>query len=166
MAKTRSGTISRRMARRAKERRKKRLIQLSLVTLGVVILAGLIWAVIRGNTTNSETQSVQASVLQALPEEISVTDAYQFYEEGAFLLDVRTQEEWDEYHIPGTALIPLDELESRLNEVPSDQDVVVVCRSGNRSQVGRDVLLQGGLTRVTSMDGGVSDWRLAGYPIE
>jgi rhodanese-related sulfurtransferase len=50
--------------------------------------------------------------------------------------------------------------------VPQDKDVVVVCRSGNRSQQGRDILVQAGFTRVTSMAGGVTDWRSQGLPVE
>lgn len=99
-----------------------------------------------------------------LPAAISVEEAYQKYSQGTFLLDVRTQEEWDEYHAPDTTLIPLDELPARLNELPRDQEIVVVCRSGNRSQQGRDILLDAGFTQVTSMDGGLKAWRNAGYP--
>lgn len=105
------------------------------------------------------------SLIQS-PAEISVEKAYQEYQSGTFFLDVRTVEEWNEYHIPGTTLIPLDELSVRLNELPHDQPIVVVCRSGNRSQEGRDILLNAGFTDVTSMTGGVSSWRSLGYPIE
>jgi rhodanese-related sulfurtransferase len=101
-----------------------------------------------------------------LPAEISVAQAYQKYQDGAFLLDVRTQEEWDEYHAPNTTLIPLDQLSQRVNELPKDQEIVVVCRSGNRSQEGRDILLNAGFEEVTSMAGGLSSWRTAGYPIQ
>jgi len=103
--------------------------------------------------------------VKPLPAEISVDDAHKMYEEGAFLLDVRTQEEWNEYHAPGTTLIPLDQLSSRIAEVPTDQTIVVVCRSGNRSQQGRDVLKQAGYEQVTSMAGGLKSWRSQGYPI-
>ena len=81
-------------------------------------------------------------------------------------MDVRTQEEWDEYHAPNTTLIPLDQLEQRVNELPKDQEIVVVCRSGNRSQTGRDILLNAGFEQVTSMAGGLSSWRSSGYPVE
>ncbi|RME89622.1 MAG: rhodanese-like domain-containing protein [Anaerolineae bacterium] len=101
----------------------------------------------------------------ALPPEISVDQAYEKYQAGAFFLDVRTVEEWNEYHIPNATLIPLDELPNRLDEVPRDREIVVVCRSGNRSQVGRDILLDAGFPRVTSMAGGVKTWRSAGYPV-
>jgi len=102
----------------------------------------------------------------ALPAEISVGEAYQKYQEGVFLLDVRTQEEWDDFHAPSTTLIPLDELESRLDELPQNEEIVVVCRSGNRSQVGRDLLRNNGFEQTTSMSGGLNAWRAAGYPVE
>lgn len=102
----------------------------------------------------------------ALAKTISVSDAYQRYQNGAFVLDVRTQEEWDEFHAPNTKLIPLDQLPARLAEVPRDREIVVVCRSGNRSQQGRDILLNAGFEQVTSMSGGLNEWRSSGYPIE
>lgn len=98
--------------------------------------------------------------------EVSVEEAQHMYQEGAFFLDVRTQEEWDEFHIPNTTLIPLNELESRLSELPNDEEIVVVCRSGNRSQSGRDILLNNGFEQATSMAGGVTEWRSKGYPTE
>jgi rhodanese-related sulfurtransferase len=101
-----------------------------------------------------------------LPREISAEQAYQKYQAGAFVLDVRTQEEWNEYHAPNTTLIPLDQLQGRMSELPRDKEIVVVCRSGNRSQQGRDILLSGGFTHVTSMAGGLKEWSALGYPIE
>jgi rhodanese-related sulfurtransferase len=101
----------------------------------------------------------------SLPAEVTVDKAYEMYQQGAFVLDVREQSEWDEYHAPNTTLIPLGELETRLTEVPKDKPVVVVCRSGNRSQQGRDILKQAGFTNVTSMTGGLKTWRDKGYPI-
>jgi len=77
----------------------------------------------------------------SLSRTISVDDAYKMYQEGIFFLDVRTLEEWNQFHAPNSTLIPLDQLQSRLNELPDDQPIVVVCRSGNRSQKGRDILL-------------------------
>ena len=101
-----------------------------------------------------------------LPAEISIDEAHQMYQEGVYFLDVRTQEEWDEFHAPNNTLIPLDQLESRLGELPQDEQIVVVCRSGNRSQAGRDILLSNGFEQTTSMAGGLNAWRSAGYPTE
>ena len=158
MEKKKETSISKRMQRRAEQRRKKRLTQLAVAAVAMVVLAGGAWAIFGGNNAGAPAAD--------LPPEITVDQAHEIYEAGGYLLDVRTRGEWDEYHIPGTTLIPLDELESRVDEVPRDQEIVVVCRSGNRSQVGRDILQEAGFTQVTSMDGGVSTWRSAGYPIE
>lgn len=99
-----------------------------------------------------------------LPASVSVEEGYQMYQDGMFVLDVRTPEEWNEYHIPNTTLIPLEELPSRLGELPTGQPILVVCRSGNRSQPGRNILLQAGF-EAASMDGGLKAWRERGYPI-
>jgi rhodanese-related sulfurtransferase len=98
------------------------------------------------------------------PREISVEEAAAQRDAGAFILDVRQPEEWNEFHIPDATLIPLGELASRVGELPRDQEIVVVCRSGNRSQQGRDILLEAGFTQVTSMAGGVTQWKAAGHP--
>jgi len=109
--------------------------------------------------------SAGGGVATAAATEVSVDQAYEKYQAGTFLLDVRTQEEWDEYHAPNTTLIPLDELPARLNELPKDQEIVVICRSGNRSQQGRDILLDAGFN-ATSMAGGLKEWYARGYPTE
>ena len=101
-----------------------------------------------------------------LPAEINVAQAAQKRDAGAFILDVRTPAEYEEYHVPGSTLIPVDELAKRVSEVPKDKEVVVVCRSGNRSGTGRDLLLQAGFPQVTSLAGGLQAWRSAGKPVE
>lgn len=102
----------------------------------------------------------------ALPLEVDVSTAASLRDTGAFMLDVREPEEWNAGHIPGATLIPLGQLASRVAEVPTDREVVVVCRSGNRSAAGRDILLGAGLASVTSLAGGMNDWAAAGLPIE
>jgi rhodanese-related sulfurtransferase len=62
-------------------------------------------------------------------------------------------------------LIPLDELKSRLAEVPVDQDVLIICRSGNRSGQARDLLRAAGLKRTTSISGGINAWVAKGLPV-
>ena len=101
----------------------------------------------------------------ALPSEVSVAEAVKLRDAGAFVLDVRQPEEWEQAHIPGATLIPLGELQARSNEVPKDAKVLVVCRSGNRSQQGREILLAAGFTQVTSMSGGVTQWQADGNQV-
>jgi rhodanese-related sulfurtransferase len=102
----------------------------------------------------------------ALPAEVDVVRAAALRDAGAFVLDVREPWEWEQGHIPGATLIPLATLAKRIAEVPAARDVVVVCRSGNRSREGRDILRAAGHGRVTSMAGGVVDWIGAGLPVE
>ena len=106
----------------------------------------------------------QAANEAAFPDEISVQEANQRVADGAWVVDVREPEEWEEYHMPDATLIPLGELSTRLSEIPTDREIIVVCRSGNRSATGRDILRQAGFNQVTSMAGGMSQWRSAGYP--
>ena len=101
----------------------------------------------------------------APPPEITVAQAAQNRDRGAFILDVREPSEWTQFHIPGATLIPLSELSNRLGEVPKDRLVVVVCRTGHRSAQGRDILLGAGYKNVTSMAGGVTEWQAQGLPI-
>lgn len=100
-----------------------------------------------------------------LPTAVSVADAVHLQDAGAFVLDVRQPEEWVSYHIAGTTLIPPGEPPQRFAEVPRDKPIVVVCHSGNRSQQGRDILLNAGFTRVTSMTGGLVAWQTQGLPL-
>jgi rhodanese-related sulfurtransferase len=100
----------------------------------------------------------------AMPAEISVDQALEKRNQGALMLDVREPSEWNEGHIPEATLIPLGELEARLAELPRDQEIVVVCRSGNRSATGRDILRQAGFEQVTSMAGGMNQWSAKGFP--
>jgi rhodanese-related sulfurtransferase len=130
----------------------------SLLVLIAILSLGM-------SACSSAPTQVMADV-ESLPATISIQEAHNLYEEGVFLLDVRTQEEWDDFHAPNTTLIPLDQLESRLGELPEGEPIVVVCRSGNRSQAGRDILLANGFEPTTSMEGGLNAWREAGYPIQ
>jgi rhodanese-related sulfurtransferase len=100
-----------------------------------------------------------------LPDTISVSDAAERFAAGAFLLDVREQSEWNEGHINGAVLIPLAQLSTRLSEIPADKDVLIICRSGNRSAQARDELRAAGYPNTTSIDGGMNAWITAGLPV-
>jgi rhodanese-related sulfurtransferase len=97
---------------------------------------------------------------------ISVAQAYQKYQQGAFFLDVRSQEEWDQVHIANSTPISLDELPNKLSELPKDRDIVVVCLSGHRSEEGVSILQKAGFSRARCMTDGLTAWKAAGYPLE
>jgi rhodanese-related sulfurtransferase len=82
----------------------------------------------------------------------------------AFLLDVREDDEWSAGHIEGALHVPLMTLPQRMAEVPSDREVVVVCRVGGRSEQAVHFLVQNGIDAF-NLDGGMFAWEAAGRPI-
>lgn len=81
------------------------------------------------------------------------------------ILDVREQWEYDINHLHNALLIPLGEIESRLDEIESynETEIIVYCRTGVRSQEGSDILVANNFTRVFNMLGGITAWIDAGY---
>ncbi len=98
--------------------------------------------------------------------EINPAQAYARYQQGAFFLDVRSQAEWDQFHIAGSTLIPLDQLQDRLAELPGNREIVVVCLSGHRSRSGTAILQQAGFPHVFCLSGGLQAWMAQNYPVE
>lgn len=80
----------------------------------------------------------------------------------AFLLDVREPDEWNAGHAPQAHHVPMMELVARIDEVPTDQDVVVVCRVGSRSAQVVNYLLANGWSRASNLAGGMYAWQAAG----
>ena len=102
-----------------------------------------------------------------LPLEIDVhTTAVVQNREDVILIDVREQWEYDEGHIPGITLIPMSEIAGRLDEVSTDKEIIVTCRSGNRSGQVTEFLRTNGFDNVHNMQGGILAWQQAGYPVE
>jgi sulfur dioxygenase len=81
-----------------------------------------------------------------------------------FLLDVRSALEFGSERIERARLIPLDELEARVDEVPGQAEVVVVCRTGVRATIAADVLARAG-RRPRVLEGGMIAWRRARLPV-
>ena len=80
------------------------------------------------------------------------------------VLDVRTQEEYDDEHIEGAILIPVQELEERIDELSKDDELLVYCRTGNRSGTAVSILQGNGFQKIYHMAGGITAWKAAGYP--
>jgi rhodanese-related sulfurtransferase len=83
----------------------------------------------------------------------------------AYLLDVREPDEWVAGHAPDAVHLPLMDIPARLEEVPRDGEVVVVCRMGGRSAQAVMYLMQNGYDNVVNLDGGMRDWAAAGKPM-
>jgi len=128
--------------------------QIGILIVVVIVIAGIALSAQNGSRSTS-----------SLPADVSAVKGYQLVQDGAFLLDVRTQAEWDQYHAIGATLIPLDQLPNRLSELPKDKQIVVICHSGNRSKPGRDILLSSGF-QATSVTGGLLQWYADKLPFE
>lgn len=82
-----------------------------------------------------------------------------------FLLDVRQQDEFRQGHAPGATLIPLDELDGRLRELPKEREILVICRSGSRSGAATHQLVAAGY-QALNVRGGMIAWAQAGLPVK
>ncbi|MEO0967142.1 MAG: rhodanese-like domain-containing protein [Cyanobacteria bacterium J06639_18] len=98
-------------------------------------------------------QTVNAQTLKSLIEQQTVT-----------LIDVREPSEYAGENIPGAILVSLSTFD--LGKVPQEEDtqLVLYCRSGNRSTMAAQKLFDGGFAQVTHLDGGIVAWKEAGYP--
>jgi rhodanese-related sulfurtransferase len=83
------------------------------------------------------------------------------------LLDVRTPAEFETAHIPGSYNVPLDTLKEHRAELRRhlDEDVVLVCRSGNRAEQAEKALAEVGLPGLRVLSGGIAGWEGAGAPL-
>ncbi len=83
-----------------------------------------------------------------------------------FILDVRTPKEYEQLHIKGTYLIPIQELQARISELEAKkyEDIFVYCATGNRSTVAARILANRGFKRIYNLRYGVYDWARQGFP--
>ena len=95
-------------------------------------------------------------------QQVEPDDAREMLDDGAMLLDVREQDEWDAGHAPEAQFIPLGEVVARVAEVPRDRQVVVICRTGARSDRAAEFLRGQGIDAV-NLAGGMRAWVASGY---
>jgi rhodanese-related sulfurtransferase len=97
--------------------------------------------------------------------EISREEAQKLLDEGAQLVDVRADHEWEAGRIAGAAHLPLPELSERTGEIDKDRPVVLYCRGGNRSTMATDALAAAGF-EAAKLSEGIVGWSEAGLPLE
>lgn len=103
-------------------------------------------------------EKVNRVTAQALREQLETTDA-------PMIVDVRTQDEWDERHIEGSVNIPLNRLHDHLGEIGHGCNVVVHCRTGYRSSLAVSLLQHHGLESVLDLVGGIEAWSASRMPM-
>ena len=98
-------------------------------------------------------------------KEISRAEARQMIDEGAQLVDVRADHEWEAGHIGDAKHVPLPELPQRTGEIEKDRPVVVYCRGGNRSSMATAALNDAGFEAVKLTEG-IVGWAGEDLPLE
>jgi rhodanese-related sulfurtransferase len=111
-------------------------------------------AILRHNLGETETASIAPRELHALSGQTAAP----------LLLDVRTPLEFESAHIEAALNIPLEQLDARVDEIPEQADVVVVCRTGVRATIATEALTRAG-RRARVLEGGVHAWRRAKLPL-
>jgi rhodanese-related sulfurtransferase len=99
------------------------------------------------------------------PREVSREEAQKLVEDGAQLVDVRADHEWEVGRIAGATHLPLDELAQRAGEIDKERPVVVYCRGGNRSSMAAAALGEAGYDAVKLTEG-ITGWAEQGLPLE
>jgi len=108
---------------------------------------------------------------EAFPyQTIGTDEAKRLIEQGTRVIDVRQLEEWQSGHIAQATLVPLDGIYSfghALQELnlPADEEVIFVCRSGQRSATASEIALVAGLKKVYNLANGMNGWLNRSYPI-
>jgi hydroxyacylglutathione hydrolase len=82
------------------------------------------------------------------------------------VIDVRKPSEWDDGHIPGAHLMPLNKIESMLSELDHDHPIAVHCKGGYRSAIACSLIQRAGFQNVMNVIGGFDAWRACGLPEE
>ncbi|MCM2264905.1 MAG: rhodanese-like domain-containing protein [Desulfuromonadales bacterium] len=83
-----------------------------------------------------------------------------------YLLDVRTPQEYQQVHLAGAHLIPIDQVMQRLGELPRNRPILVYCAVGSRSAQVFNFLARRGYPEVYNLDGGITAWAQRGYPVQ
>lgn len=87
-------------------------------------------------------------MFQFIKSLFSSDDISEKLKEGAYLVDVRTPQEFDAGHVKGSTNIPLDRIPNSLNQLKGKKNIIVFCRSGNRSSQAKSILERNGFTNV------------------
>lgn len=99
---------------------------------------------------------------------VNTAEAIRLYNDEAYVLDVRSANEFKEGAIGNATNISVGELNGKLGQLPKDKDtpVLVYCLSGGRSARAAGQLVKAGYTQVFNLSGGINAWKNAGLPVE
>jgi rhodanese-related sulfurtransferase len=113
----------------------------------------------------AEPTNDSASAGEGGAREVSREEARKLVDEGAQLIDVRADHEWEAGRIEGATHLPLADLAQHASELDRDRPVVFYCRGGNRSSMAAAALTEAGFDAV-KMSEGIVGWDAEGLPLE
>jgi len=142
----------------------ERSVARAAARIDVVEVPGLPWAALRDADEPGDLPGPPRIPAVQVPA-IDIATLRTKLEEGAPLVDVREPDEYEAGHAPGARLVPLGEVPERLGEVPADETVYVICKSGGRSAKAVEHLRANGIDAV-NVAGGTLAWIEAGHPVE
>lgn len=96
--------------------------------------------------------------------EIDIAEAARRHAAGVPVIDVREPQEYVEGHVPGSPLIPMGDVVERVDEFPLTGEVLLICRTGNRSARAAEWLRRQGVDAI-NVGGGMVAWIQAGQPV-
>ena len=101
-------------------------------------------------------------------QQISPQEAFERITQGAVLIDVREQDEFDEMSCAVEHVIhaPMSQFQNLIQTLPKDKECITICYSGGRSFVATQLMSAFGFTQVSNLSGGISSWRNAGLPMK
>ncbi len=132
----------------------------------VIVLALLVSCCGQAPASGSEITTPSPEL--TTPSYINITpeEAHEMVSHGGVVvLDVRTPQEYNSGHISDALLIPLSELESRLDELNPSDHILVYCKTGVRSAKAAGILVDNGFIHVYNMEGGITQWQAHGFPV-
>lgn len=141
---------------------KPQKVRFAIVAILLVAVFAVAFMVLSRSRDDNPTTPISPGIISPETYVSAFVDANRDH----FLLDVRTPEEFDEGHIAGAVNIPVQILDQYLSSVPQDRDVVLYCRTGNRSQVAMEILNQAGYQNVYDIEGGTVNWVAQNRPLE
>ncbi len=154
------------MTKKRRQARKQQQANKWLVLIALVVIIGGL-GIIVSIINNAQQPATVASDTASIFERISPAEFVQTLQDDpqVMLIDVRTPAEYADGHIANSVNINVEEIASRLDEIPRDKTIVVYCRSGNRSARAAQILRNAGYNVIYDL-GGIIDWQAAGFPVE
>lgn len=119
--------------------------------IAVMAIGAFVWLLFFQTSSTSTIQQMTTTQLQDKLQQQSNSSTV--------FIDVREDNEFTEGHIEGFANLPLSSLSNSMSQIPKDKEIVIICRSGNRSMQAAKLLQEQGYSSIVNIEGGILKWQ-------